>query len=637
MSLTLVVFAVVMLSACATRRNQPPVLSADDLNPVIDQGDVFDPMTGVKAEDPEDGDITEDVVVNGWDETNVDFPGTYTITYTVKDSAGEEDSLTRTVTVRSETNAEPPVISNVQTAQTYYIGSGDFDPKAGVIATDAIDGAIPSSEIEVIGTYFLNQPGTYTIKLRVTNSSGIRAEVSIVLTVVASPIPLELTNEPITIEIWHAMGESNQALLQKYADSFKEIYPNVTVVIPAGVGNYDTLKTNTINAITANDMPNLIQGYPDHVAEYLNGKAVVKLDPYINSTQWGLNGDDDINDIIGSYLEENSQYDAAGTYYSLPFNKSTEVMIFNKTVFDELDIDYPETWQDIIAAAPALKAYGDAQAEAKLLKDNPSATAAEIAAAKKLIVPASYDSTGNAFITFTRQFGGAYTSINFSTFKGQLLWNDNAQTTAAMQFLKDNKHIITLPEYWDQQYASTPFVNEQTFVTIGSSAGIRYNIPATDPTTGEPLFEIGVAPVPYNANYPELKAVIQQGTNISLMDTGSEQEKLASWLFLKHLISLENTIDWAMNTGYLPVRTSAYTSATYQEFLNNPTANQLPISMAANAAYAQSTYMFFDPAFIGSSRARTQVGLALERIMIGDGNIAAALQEAYTEANLGGN
>jgi ABC-type glycerol-3-phosphate transport system substrate-binding protein len=105
---------------------------------------------------------------------------------------------------------------------------------------------------------------------------------------------------------------------------------------------------------------------------------------------------------------------------------------------------------------------------------------------------------------------------------------------------------------------------------------------------------------------------------------------------LKHLISIENTTDWAMQTGYLPVRTSAYESTTYQNFLSNPTANELYISMAANAAYLQRNDMYYDPAFIGSSRARTQVGLALERIMLGDGDIAAALQEAFTEANLGG-
>ncbi|MCF7930996.1 MAG: extracellular solute-binding protein [Acholeplasmataceae bacterium] len=636
----LVLLGVLTLSACATKRNQAPTITGADLNPVIDQGDTtYDPLDGVTAADSEDGDLTADIVVSGFEADDVNYPGTYIITLTVTDSGDLSATVTINLTVEGTSNVEPPVLTGVVAAQTYYVGSGDYDPKAGVTATDPVDGNI-TANIEVIGTYFLDTPGTYNLTIRVTNSGGVRASASVVLTVAVSEIPLTLGTDPIEITLWHAMGEANQALLQKYADSFQLLYPNVTVIIPAGVGNYDTLKTNMINAITAQDMPNLVQAYPDHVAEYLNGKAVLNLNPYINSTTWGLNGDDDLDDIIESYLEENSQYDAVGTYYSLPFNKSTEIMIYNKTAFDALEIDEPETWQDIIAAAPALKAYGDAIAEQKVRDANPSKTELElaplIAAAKALIVPASYDSTGNAFITFTRQFNGAYTGIDYQTFRGQYLWNDNANTTAAMQFLKDNNNIITLPEFWDQQYASTPFVNQQTFVTIGSSAGIRYNVPAVDPTTSLPVFQIGVGPVPYNGLLPDYKAAIQQGTNISLMKTGTPQEQLASWLFLKHIISTENTTDWAMNTGYLPVRTSAYLSATYQTFLNSPTANQLPISMAANAAFTQSGYMFYDPAFIGSSRARTQVGLALERIMLGDGDIAAALLEAYTEANLGG-
>jgi multiple sugar transport system substrate-binding protein len=635
----LVLLGILTLSACATKRNQAPEIIGANLTPVIQQGDAYDPLDGVTATDEEDGDLTSSIVVSGFEADDVNYAGTYVITLTVTDSQDESVFVTINLTVEGITTVLPPVLSGVVTQQTYYIGSGEYDPKTGVTAIDPVDGNITSA-IQVIGTYLLNAAGTYNITLRVTNSGGIRATATIVLTVRVSEIPLTLTSDPITITLWHAMGEANQALLQKYANSFQLLYPNVTVVIPAGVGNYDTLKNNMINAITGNAMPSMVQSYPDHVAEYLNGNAVLNLNPYINSAAWGLNGADALSDIIGSYLEENSQYDAVGTYYSLPFNKSTEVMIYNKTAFDALDIAEPVTWQDVIAAAPALKTYGDAIAEAKVRAANPLMSELDltplIAAAKNLIVPASYDSTGNAFITFTRQFGGAYTSINFSTFQGQYLWNNNANTTAAMQFLKDNNDVITLPEYWDQQYASTPFVNQQTFVTIGSSAGVRYNVPAIDPTTSLPIFEIAVGPVPYNGLQPDNKAVIQQGTNIALLKTGTDQERLASWLFLKHIINTENTTDWAMATGYLPVRTSAYTSATYQTFLTSPTANQLYISMAANAAYKQSGYMFYDPAFIGSSRARVQVGLALERIMLGDGDIAAALFDAYTEANLGG-
>jgi multiple sugar transport system substrate-binding protein len=638
-SLLIVLFAVVMLTACAKQRDQAPTISGAQLNPVVQQGGTYNPLDGVTADDREDGNLTNQIVVSGFDQDDLNYAGTYVITLTVTDSAGNETKVTINLTVEGTTAALPPVLNGIKAQQTYYVGSGDFNPIAGVTAIDPVDGNITAS-IQVTGTLLLDTPGQYTLTVRVTNQAGVRASATITVTVAVSDIPFQLTSDPIEITIWHAMGASNQALLEKYAASFKVKYPNVTVVIPAGVGNYDTLKTNMINAITANAMPNLVQAYPDHVAEYLNGKAVLNLNPYIDSTTWGLNGPDALSDIIQSYLDENSQYDAAGTYYSLPFNKSTEVMIYNKTAFDALSIPVPQTWQDVIAAAPALKAYGDAIAEAKVRAANPGLTemalAPLITAAKALIVPASYDSTGNAFITFTRQFEGGYTALNYQTFKGEYLWVNNTNTTAAMQFLKDNKSIITLPEFWDQQYASVPFVNQQTFVTIGSSAGVRYNVPSSDPTTGEPVFQIGVAPVPYNADKPNAKAVIQQGTNVSLMKTGSAQEQLASWLFLKHLISVENTTDWAMQTGYLPVRTSAYESTTYQTFLTNPTANELYISMAANAAYLQRNNMYYDPAFIGSSRARTQVGLALERIMLGDGNIAAALQDAFTEANLGG-
>ena len=634
----LLTLGILSLAACAQRRNQAPEFHGVNQNVTIQLGEPFDPLEGVTATDREDGDLTDSIVVDGWEPGDENIQGSTQVILSVTDSDGETTRITITVTVVGD--APLPVISGYNDSPVFFIGSGTYDPLNGVTATDEIDGDV-TEEIEVLGSYNLEVPGTYTIRLRVTNSLGGRNTVTIILTVRESPIPLELTSDPITITMWHAMGQGNTALLNKYANSFMDEYPNITVIIGESAGNYNTLRSNMINAITAGNYPNMVQGYPDHVAEYLNGKVVINLDPYIESDLWGLHGDDAFLDIIESYREENSQYDLDGTFYSLPFNKSTEVMIYNRDVFERLSLDVPETWQDLIAIAPQLRAEGHRLAEAKVRADNPNDTEAQlapkIAAAKALIMPAAYDSDGNAFITFTRQFGGAYTQYNYNTNRGQLLWNTSANTFSAMQFLKDHKDIITLPDFWDQNYASTPFVNQQVFVTFGSSAGIRYNIPGgfneSSPNSLGTTFKVGVAPVLYNADRPNDRAVIQQGTNISLLNAGSQQEQLASWLFLKHLISVENTIDWAINTGYLPVRTSAYLHPTYQAFLaqtNNP------IAITAQAAYDQAGYFFYDPAFVGSSRARMQVGLALQRIMLGDGNIQSALNDAYNEANLGG-
>lgn len=64
----------------------------------IDVGEPFDPLEGVTAEDDVDGDITDRIQVIG--EVDVHTPGTYIITYKVKDSAGNETVVERTVRVR---------------------------------------------------------------------------------------------------------------------------------------------------------------------------------------------------------------------------------------------------------------------------------------------------------------------------------------------------------------------------------------------------------------------------------------------------------------------------------------------------------------------------------------------------------
>jgi hypothetical protein len=60
-------------------------------------GGSFDQLAGITATDAEDGTITSDITVSGT--VDLTTAGTYTLTYTVTDSAGELTSVTRTVTV----------------------------------------------------------------------------------------------------------------------------------------------------------------------------------------------------------------------------------------------------------------------------------------------------------------------------------------------------------------------------------------------------------------------------------------------------------------------------------------------------------------------------------------------------------
>ena len=519
--------------------------------------------------------------------------------------------------------------------QTVYKGATAYDILAGAKVIDAEDGEL---EIFTAGAYSTTRVGTYEVYAYAQDSDGNVVTELITLTVKDLSdftIPTELTTDNISINLWHSNGASVETALLKYASEFMALYPNITVSIEKNGNNYDELRENMVNAIRGGSIPNIVQNYPDHVMEYIDNDGVIPLTPYIFNPTWGYDAadpDEAFLDILLSYRRENSQYTNDGEYYSVPFNKSTEVMIYNKTMFDILiangTIDeVPNTWQGLFDVAPYLYEIKDGVIDDITAKLNLSTTTSvhkspeEIQAIKDNFIPITYDSPANAFITLTRQWGGQYTGID-SARNGVILF-DNAQTREMLSYFFDNRdNPFTLPGKWGTEYASDAFKIGQTAVTFGSTGGARYNTPTV--VNGEFVFEFGVMPMPYNADMPQNRTAIQQGTNMSITTAGTDQQKLASWLFLKYLTSKEVQLDFALTTGYSPVRYSVYDMPEYDQFrlgvddLGNPLAGEdLMKSFAANAAAQQSDFLFYDQAFIGSSTARAEVEVAFERVILG--------------------
>jgi ABC-type glycerol-3-phosphate transport system substrate-binding protein len=648
--LFMVLLVAALLTACNVEvRNTAPSLVGVESEVTIDFGDAFDPFDGITATDTQDGDLTDSIEITGFQDAwlSNSAGGIYEYTIYVEDSG--ELTATATVTLTVVGSVEQTVsLLYVQSAQTYYIGSTDYDPLRGVQAVDTKDGdpIDLTDDIVVTGLPSLSRPGRYTFTLSVENDLGASSTKTVSLTVKNEVdfIPDALTSEDIEITLWHSNGSTIETALGKYATEFKELYPNVTVNIVKNGDNYDALRQNVVSAIKGGTLPNIVQGYPDHVAEYISNNVMLSLNPYIDSPTWGYDSTDEtekFEDIIWNYRNENSQYTNDGEYYSLPFNKSTEVMIYNADVVDAL-IDsgaineMPTTWQGLFAVSNAFNAVSDSYIESYGTKLG--ATTAEIDLAKELFIPYSYDSEDNAFITLIRQWGGQYTSID-SERNGVYLY-DSDEAMDMLTYFSNHRSELALPANWGQGYASDVFKKGQTFVTIGSTGGAYYNTPST--VDGEYLFNFEVAPIPYNADLPEEKAVIQQGTNMSLTTTGSDQQKLASWLFLKYLTSNEVQLDFALETGYSPVRSSVYTTPSYENFLAGFASDgttelegaMLMRSKAARAAAQQSDYVFYDQAFVGSSSIRTAVGVTFARVLAPteDDTIENALAYAVSEA-----
>lgn len=131
-------------------------------------GDVatFNPLQGVTATDPLDGDITDDVTCE------CDLPeafaagtlGTYTFTYSVTNANGRTVSVERTVKILGK----PQIFG----ADDTTITQGDeFDPMAGVTAYDNEDKWL-TDKIEVTGEVDVTKPGVYELIYTVEDSDG---------------------------------------------------------------------------------------------------------------------------------------------------------------------------------------------------------------------------------------------------------------------------------------------------------------------------------------------------------------------------------------------------------------------------------------------------------------------------------
>ena len=651
-SLVLIVAGLFMLSACVQVRNTAPRLIGVQNTITFTYGEQeFDPLAGITAEDDADGDLTDQIELEGWNAAWLEDPrgGQYSYSIYVEDAEGlfarQQVSLTINGNVQQTVS-----LLYVQEAQTWYLGSRTFDPLRGVKAIDTINGVENpidlTDDIEVLDLPNLTRAGRFTFQLRVENEFGASATKSVALTVkpAVTNIPATLTTEPIAITLWHSNGSTIEGAMNKYATQFKALYPNITVNIVKNGENYDALRQNTVSAIKGGTLPNIVQGYPDHVAEYITNNAVITLDQYINHPVWGFDpevDDDKFEDILWKYRNENSQYTADGEFYSLPFNKSTEVMIYNQDAVDALIAagkltEFPKTWQDLFAVSAEFEAIAPGFIDnygAKL-----GLTAAEIQTAKDQFVPYSYDSEENAFITLIRQWGGQYTTID-SERKGVALYN-SPEAVAMLTYFNAHKDELTLPANWLSDYASDIFKKGQTFMTIGSTGGAYYNTPAI--IGEEYLFNFEVAPIPYNKDLPQNHTAIQQGTNLSLTNTGTDQQKLASWLFLQYLNSKEVQLDFVLTTGYQPTRSTVYTTEEYMTFMDGfdedgvtPLEGEdLMRSKAARAAALQAEILFFDQAFVGSSAIREAVGLTFKRIILPteSDTIANALAYAVSEA-----
>ena len=423
----------------------------------------------------------------------------------------------------------------------------------------------------------------------------------------------------VTITFDHTMGQSLRDVLDQYIVEFNKLYPNITVDHKQ-VGSYDDVRNKISTEISVGNQPNLAYCYPDHVALYNMGNAVITLDNLIASTievtdalgnksVLGLTAEQ-IADFIPGYYAEGACY-GDGLMYTLPMSKSTEVLYYNKTFFAENNLQVPTTWAEMEAVCADIKEI------------DPNS------------IPLGYDSESNWFITLCEQYGSAYTSTDGDRY----LFNNETNRNFVTMFREwYKKGYVTTQEINGGAYTSELFTKEvkpedptRCYMCIGSTAGASHQIPKQD-AEGNYLFEVGIATIPQVD--PAKAKVISQGPSLCIFGNENDQEVIASWLFVKFLTTtVEFQADFSRASGYVPVIQSVNNDEVYAQFLAKADGGSYLPALSTKMALSQADAYFVSPAFNGSSNARVEVGELMQKCLLLDSNnLEANLLKAFEEA-----
>ena len=421
-------------------------------------------------------------------------------------------------------------------------------------------------------------------------------------------------NKPVTITFYHQMGAELQKILATAIEDFNKFYPNITIKAET-MGDYDGILSQIQTEINVGNQPNLAYCYADHVATYNLGGAVQPLDSLIANTEVITRADgstevlgltqEQIDDFIPAFYNDGRVY-GDGKMYTLPVVRSTEALYYNKTFFEKHGLTVPTTWDEMETVCRKIREL------------------------EPTCIPLGYDSEANWFITMCEQSGSPYTSTEGDKF----LFDNDVNKAFVKRFQGWYKDKLVTTQELSGGYTSALFTGEsdtgtRCYMCIGSTGGATYQQP--NQTNGVFEFEVGMAPIPQVD--PANPKVISQGPSICVFRKNDSHETVAAWLFAKFLATdVVFQASVSMNNGYASVLKSAQENPVYKDFLATAGTEGIQ-AYAVQVTLEQQDSFYNSPAFFGSSVAREQVGLLVQKCLAVETNdVDAAIATAFENA-----
>ncbi|MCI8663932.1 MAG: ABC transporter substrate-binding protein [Hungatella sp.] len=352
-----------------------------------------------------------------------------------------------------------------------------------------------------------------------------------------APAPKEQegdSQEKVELTFFYPIGVGGAlaTLIENLATEFTRENPNI-VLTPVFTGDSGETTTKVISALQGGTPPDFAILANHELYTFLDMDAIAPLDDFISAD----GGPEYIDDFIPAFLE-NSYYD--GHIYSIPFQRSTVIMYYNKDHFKEAGLDPekpPVNWEELREYAKALTvkdSSGNVSRYGVLISDD-----------------------NFIFSGFCRQnstdpdfqlMSGDGKSVNF----------DTPENIEALQFLMGLKEEGVMPE-GSIKFADAPsnFMAGAASIIATSSGNLTNILDNTD-------FEVGTAFLPAGKQYGSATG----GANIYIFKDIDPKKQEAAWKFIRWVTEPQRAAQWSVDTGYVATRRSAYDTDLMKDYLS---------------------------------------------------------------------
>lgn len=410
------------------------------------------------------------------------------------------------------------------------------------------------------------------------------------------------TDGRTTITIWHSMTSPLSLFLQRIIDEYNASQHQYRVEA-IYQGSYSESLIKLINSIGSDEVPTIIQLNDTATQIMIDSKEITPVQEFIDQENY------DLSDFEPKAI---AYYTQDGTLYSMPFNLAGPILYYDRADFEEVGLDPdqpPRTLDDVRAYAEQLtkrNAQGDVTRSGIALTISPWFF--EQMLAKQGALYANNGNGRDARATealFAGEEGKAAFQWWGEMVDSGLAYNAGRQGLNAM---------LTL-------------VSDRASMVIESTAALGGAVVALS-AAGIETTRLGTGSMP--APEGQGGGIVLGGASLWMMKGASDKEQEGAWEFIKFAVTPEQQAQWHAQSGYFPVRLSAYelppAVARREQFPQFTTAvDQLRGSPDNRATQG---------ALLGSFDAiRDRITQAFERVLTGGADPVQELESAAQDAN----